>query len=276
MTNTTARAKRNVVLNTTTGGKLHRKLQARHLEMIAIGGTIGTGLLLRSGRAIAHAEPLGALLCFAIVAIQVFGVASSIGEMATYMPVEGAVSAFPARFVNCALGFAAGWNYVASWVWSLVYMVPLVTVNLAVVTGFAETEFVLCVVKVIAICLFIIGICVWFGAGSNGNGPLWFKNSSPAVVGDRSLQSFLNIGGTFTTVFFSYRRCVPDRQRFLLQRCTKWRVLCPPMVYGQCVDILWGATHYLPFLGHATFVSGFKMVALEELDFESDRYIENG
>ncbi|KAI8614938.1 amino acid permease/ SLC12A domain-containing protein [Chytriomyces sp. MP71] len=214
------------------GGKLHRKLQARHLEMIAIGGTIGTGLLLRSGRAIAHAGPVGTLLCFALVGLQVFGVASSIGEMATYIPVEGAFSAFPARFVNRALGFAAGWNYwfvwaltfpcemagisalmsywidtsrVASWVWSLVYMVPLVAVNLVAVTGFAETEFVLCFLKVIAICLFIIiGICVWFGAGKDGNGPIGFKNWNPAIAGATPLQQFLNVGGTFTTAFFSY------------------------------------------------------------------------
>ncbi|KAJ3073649.1 hypothetical protein HDU98_000991 [Podochytrium sp. JEL0797] len=70
-------------LHTTPEGRLHRKLQARHLEMIAIGGTIGTGLLLRSGGAIATAGPAGALLCFALVGLQVYGVATSIGEMAT-------------------------------------------------------------------------------------------------------------------------------------------------------------------------------------------------
>ncbi|KAJ3231002.1 hypothetical protein HDU81_004083 [Chytriomyces hyalinus] len=219
------------VIHTQPGGKLHRKLQARHLEMIAIGGTIGTGLLLRSGGAIARSGPIGALLCFGVVGLQVFGVASSIGEMATYLPVEGAFSHFPARFVTPALGFAAGWNYwftwaltfpcefagiaslmtywidtsrVASWVWSIVFMVPLVGINLVTVTGFAETEFALCIVKILAIVLFlIVAICVWFGAGSN-QGPLWFRNWNPAIVGETSLDRFLNIGGSFTTAFFSF------------------------------------------------------------------------
>ncbi|KAI8611555.1 amino acid permease-domain-containing protein [Chytriomyces sp. MP71] len=101
-----------VVLDSVPEGQhLQRKLKARHLEMIAIGGTIGTGLLLRSGGAIARAGPIGALLCFAIVGLQVFGVASGIGEMCTLLPVEGAFSAMPTRFVNPALGFSGGWNY---------------------------------------------------------------------------------------------------------------------------------------------------------------------
>ncbi|KAI9342270.1 amino acid permease/ SLC12A domain-containing protein [Obelidium mucronatum] len=156
------------------GNHLHRKLQARHLEMI---------------------------------------------------------SHFPARFVTPALGFASGWNYwlvwaltfpaefagiaglmsfwvskeqVASWIWSLVYMAPIVGVNMFPVTGFAEVEFVLCIVKIFAIVLFlIIGTFVWFGVGQT-TGPLGFRNWSPAIVGDSGLNRFLNIGRSFTTAFFSY------------------------------------------------------------------------
>ncbi|KAI8614939.1 amino acid permease/ SLC12A domain-containing protein [Chytriomyces sp. MP71] len=220
------------VLLAQSAPKLHRKLQARHLEMIAIGGTIGTGLLLRSGGAIAGAGPVGALICYILVGVQVFGVASSIGEMATLLPVEGAFSHFPARFVNPALGFASGWNYwlnwaltfpaemsgiaslmgywvtpdrCASWVWSLVYMVPIVAVNCFPVNGFAEFEFVLCIIKILAIVVFlVIGICLWFGAGNGGQGPIGFKNWNPAIVGDNSLNKFINIAGGFTTAFFSY------------------------------------------------------------------------
>ncbi|KAJ3239567.1 hypothetical protein HDU78_002795 [Chytriomyces hyalinus] len=211
------------------GGQLQRKLQARHLEMIAIGGTIGTGLLLRSGGAISKSGPIGALICFAIVGLQVFGVASGIGEMATLLPVEGAFSAMPTRFVNKAMGFFNGWNYwllwaltfpaemsaiavlmafwfpdVKSWIWSFIYIIPFVGVNLIAVTGFAEVEFVLCIVKIIAIVLFIIvGTLYWFGVGHSG-GFLGFRNWSPAIVGADGLDSFLRIGGTFTTAFFSY------------------------------------------------------------------------
>ncbi|KAI8616726.1 amino acid permease/ SLC12A domain-containing protein [Chytriomyces sp. MP71] len=212
--------------------KLQRRLHARHLEMIAVGGTIGTGLLLRSGGAIASAGPVGALVCYALVGLQVFGVASSIGEMATLLPVEGAFSHLPARFVCPALGFVSGWNYwlnwaltfpaemsgiaslmgywispvnCPSWVWSLIYMIPIVTVNCFPVTGFAEMEFVLCIIKILAIVVFMgIGICLWFGVGNSGQGPIGFRNWNPAVVGDTPLQQFMNISNGFTTAFFSY------------------------------------------------------------------------
>ncbi|KAJ3069900.1 hypothetical protein HDU98_007050 [Podochytrium sp. JEL0797] len=102
------------------------------------------------------------------------------------------------------MGYWVPTTQVASWIWSLVFMVPLVGVNLFNVTGFAETEFFLCIVKIIAIVMFlVIGVFVWFGVGQD-TGFLGFKNWSPAVVGDSSLNRFLNIGGTFTTAFFSY------------------------------------------------------------------------
>ncbi|KAI8614923.1 amino acid permease/ SLC12A domain-containing protein [Chytriomyces sp. MP71] len=214
------------------GARLHRKLQARHLEMIAIGGTIGTGLLLRSGGAIATAGPVGALVSFSIVGIQVFGVAAAIGEMCTYMPVEGAFSSLPTRFVSPAFGFASGWNYwinwaltfpaemqgiaslmgywvapsvVASWVWSLIFMVPVVAINLITVTGFAETEFVLCIIKIVAIVVFaVVGFCVWFGAGANSSGFVGFKHWNPPVVGDSPVSQFINFSGALSTAFYSY------------------------------------------------------------------------
>ncbi|KAJ3118052.1 hypothetical protein HK100_000680 [Physocladia obscura] len=212
-------------------GRLQRKLKARHLEMIAIGGTIGTGLLLKSGSAIRGAGPLGALICFAIVGVQVYGVITSIGEMATYIPVEGAFSAFPTRFVSPAFGFMSGWNYwlnwaltfpaemsgiaslmsywvptdkVASWIFSLIFMLPLIVLNLFNVSGFAEVEFVLCIIKVVTVILFlIIAFFVWFGVGT-GTGALWFSNWNPAVVGPDPISRFLNVGNAFTTAFFSY------------------------------------------------------------------------
>jgi lysine-specific permease len=94
---------------TTESPKMHRKLQARHLEMIAIGGTIGTGLFIASGNSIKEAGPLGALLAYAIIGLQVFGVVTGLGEMATLFPVPGAFSKFGTRFMNNAFGFCCGW-----------------------------------------------------------------------------------------------------------------------------------------------------------------------
>ncbi|KAJ3073651.1 hypothetical protein HDU98_000993 [Podochytrium sp. JEL0797] len=216
---------------TAEGGKLHRTLESRHLEMIAIGGTIGTGLLLKSGNAIATAGPVGALLCFALVGLQIYGTAAAIGEMTTYLPVEGAFSALPLRFVNPAFGFASGWNYglnwclifpaqlagianlmlfwissatCPSWVWSLVYLVPIIGLNCFPVSNFAEVEFYLSYIKVIAIVVFLmVSFCVWFGAGT-GTGALWFTNWSPAIQGVGSIDQFVNIAGGFTTAILSF------------------------------------------------------------------------
>jgi amino acid permease len=81
---------------------LQRHLSADHLTMISIGGTIGTGLFIGSGATIALAGPAGAFTAFFIVSIMVFSVVTSLGEMATYIPVSGSFSNYATRFVDPA------------------------------------------------------------------------------------------------------------------------------------------------------------------------------
>ncbi|EGD99774.1 lysine-specific permease [Trichophyton tonsurans CBS 112818] len=104
--------KHNVV---TTGVELKRRLKSRHLQMIAIGGTIGTGLFIGSGSAVAKSGPAGALIAYAFVGSLVFSVIASLGEMATYIPIPGAFTSYATRFVDPSLGFAMGWIYWFSW-----------------------------------------------------------------------------------------------------------------------------------------------------------------
>ncbi|KAG9703303.1 hypothetical protein KCU73_g18194, partial [Aureobasidium melanogenum] len=73
--------------------QLKRRLQSRHLQMIAIGGTIGTGLFIGSGGALANAGPAGALIAYAFVGTLVYSVMVALGEMATFLPVSGAFTA---------------------------------------------------------------------------------------------------------------------------------------------------------------------------------------
>ncbi|TPX66705.1 hypothetical protein SpCBS45565_g04291 [Spizellomyces sp. 'palustris'] len=68
--------------------------------MIAIGGTIGTGLFVGSGATIALAGPVGALVAFFIVGTMVFFITSSLGEMATLIPVSGSFATYAGRFVD--------------------------------------------------------------------------------------------------------------------------------------------------------------------------------
>jgi amino acid permease len=103
-----------------------RKLESRHIQMvrnfiplthkIAIGGTIGTGLLVTSGSTLAGAGALGALIAYVIAGISIFFVVTSLGEMATLIPVTGSFSSYASRFVDPALGFAIGWIYWLGWV----------------------------------------------------------------------------------------------------------------------------------------------------------------
>src|SRR3954467_15665618 len=85
------------------GEHLERKLKTRHLSMIAIGGTIGTGLFLASGSTIHDAGPGGALAAYLIAGIMVFFLMTSLGEMAAFIPITGSFSTYASRFVDPAL-----------------------------------------------------------------------------------------------------------------------------------------------------------------------------
>ena len=91
--------------------KLRRSLSSRQVQMIAIGGTIGTGLFLGTGRSLATGGPASTLIAYTIVGVIVFITMLSLGEMAAYMPVAGAFCTYSGRFVDDALGFALTWNY---------------------------------------------------------------------------------------------------------------------------------------------------------------------
>ena len=166
-----------------------RGLKARHLSMIAIGGSIGTGLFIASGGAISEAGPGGALLAYAIIGCMVFFLMTSLGELATYMPVAGSFSTYANRFVDPAFGFALGWNYwlnwaitlavdisttsiimqywfphVPGWIFSIGFLSLIVLLNFLSVSVFGEAEYWFSMIKVITVCCFIgVGLLTIFG-----------------------------------------------------------------------------------------------------------------
>jgi amino acid transporter len=91
-------------------GYVKRGLKSRHIQFIALGGTIGTGLFLGIGSAFANAGPVSVLLGYSLTGVAVFGMMQSLGEMATWLPLPGAVPQYAARYADPALGFATGWN----------------------------------------------------------------------------------------------------------------------------------------------------------------------
>ncbi|GAP87560.1 putative amino acid permease [Rosellinia necatrix] len=111
-------------------GSLERKLKSRHVQFMALSGAIGTGLFVGSGQVLSLAGPLSAFLAYLITAFNVYCVVHSLGEMATYLPLPGAVPIYAARYVDEALGFAISWNY---W-WQIAIGVPIeVTVSVVIV-----------------------------------------------------------------------------------------------------------------------------------------------
>lgn len=84
------------------------------MAMISIGGVIGTGLFLGTGNALANGGPLGLFLGYTLMGSICYSVMISLGEMIAYLPIPGGHIALAARFVDPALSFAVGWNYVVS------------------------------------------------------------------------------------------------------------------------------------------------------------------
>ncbi|VUC26808.1 unnamed protein product [Clonostachys rosea] len=94
---------------------VRRALKSRHLQMIALGGVIGPGTFYATGFALQYAGPVGSLIGYIIIGLDVFFVTQSLGEMATMFPSTGSFNEFAGRFVDPALSFALGWNYWYMW-----------------------------------------------------------------------------------------------------------------------------------------------------------------
>ncbi|KAI8975639.1 amino acid permease/ SLC12A domain-containing protein [Mycotypha africana] len=205
---------------------LHRGLKARHIQMIALGGTIGTGLFMASGKAISNGGPGGALVAYAIIGILIFCVMMSLGEMAAYIPVSGSFAHYAKRFVDPSLGFMLGWIYWVNWsvgvaveltgvammmefwvksvnsvVWSIICLALLVAINVFSVKGYGEIEYWISFVKVITVIVFIIvGLCVDTGAA--GGDHIGSRNFH--LDGGAFPYGFLGVFNVLLTAAFSF------------------------------------------------------------------------
>lgn len=99
------------------GNGLQRPLKPRHLQMIAIGGVIGTGLFLGIGGDLEHGGPAGLLIGYCVMASLLYSVMVALGEMVSQLPIAGGQFALAGRFVAPELGFAMGvvywYNYIS-------------------------------------------------------------------------------------------------------------------------------------------------------------------
>ncbi|MFY0760627.1 amino acid permease [Metabacillus dongyingensis] len=204
-----------------------RKLKARHMSMIAIGGSIGTGLFLASGATIQSAGPGGSLTAYACIGIMVYFLMTSLGEMATYMPVSGSFSTYATRFVDPAFGFALGWNYWFNWavtlaveiaaaaiimkfwlpevpsiIWSALFLGLIFILNALSIRSYGESEYWFALIKVVAIIVFII-IGLLTILGIFGGDMIGFENFTKGEAPFKG--GFLSIISIFLIAGFSFQ-----------------------------------------------------------------------
>jgi amino acid transporter len=94
---------------------LQQTMKPRHLQMIAVGGSIGTGLFIGSGQALRNGGPAGILIAWIIMGFMLINVTQALGEMSIMFPVSGGFYTLVVRFLDPSWGFAMGWNYVLQW-----------------------------------------------------------------------------------------------------------------------------------------------------------------
>ena len=174
---------------------LARNLRDRHIQLIALGGTIGVGLFLGSAKAIHHAGP-GLLLAYVVGGIAVFLIMRALGELLIYRPVAGSFAVYADEFCGPFAGFATGWSYWFMWVvtvmaeitgigiyirywlpdfpqWlpGLIALIALYGANTLAVRIFGELEFWFALVKVATIVALIVGglVIIFFHVGDLGH-----------------------------------------------------------------------------------------------------------
>ncbi len=171
---------------------LHQGLKSRHVQLIALGGSIGTGMFVGSGSILATTGPASLLIGYLVLSAVLWNIMMCLGEMATYIPLPGTSAySFVDRYLDSSLGFAAGWNYfyafgilvpteitaaaiiIEYWtesvnvaVWITIILVVVVALNFLPVSVYGETEFWFASIKIICILmLLIVGVVIICGGG---------------------------------------------------------------------------------------------------------------
>ena len=205
---------------------LKRSLKNRHLQMIAIGGSIGTGLFVGSGSALATGGPASLIIAWILTGAMMYSTVQALGELCVAFPVAGSFVQYNTRFISPAWGFCMSWNYAIAWVvtlplelvaaaitidywntsvnsaaWVTIFYVVIVAINIFGVRGYGEAEFIFSILKVIAILGYIVlGIVINCGGGPKGGyigGQFWHNPGAFAA-------GFKGVCSVFVTSAFSF------------------------------------------------------------------------
>lgn len=215
---------------------LHRGLKARHITMIAIGGAIGTGLIIGTGAALLRAGPGSIFIAYSVVGFVVFLVMAALGEMAAYLPMSAGFTGYATRFCDPSLGFALGWTYwfkyiivtpnqltaaalvIQYWVdrdrvnpgvFITVFLVVIVCINYFGIKFFGEFEFWLSSLKVITIVgVIILSLVIALGGGPDHDRRGFRYWSNPGAFKEYIMEGasgrFLGFWSTMVTAVFAF------------------------------------------------------------------------
>ncbi|CAK7211455.1 Amino-acid permease inda1 [Sporothrix curviconia] len=210
--------------------ELDRRMKPRHLNMIAIGGSIGAGFFVGSGSALHTGGPGFLLIDFLIIGVMMFNVVYALGELAVMYPVSGGFYTYSARFIDPTWGFAMGWNYVMQWAavlpleltvcsltvaywnpdinhaaWISLFLGVIIVINIFGTLGYAEEEFWASVIKLAATVIFMIIAFVLVLGGGPSDG-LYDKYWGARLWHDPGAfqNGFRGFCSVFVTAAFSF------------------------------------------------------------------------
>lgn len=243
---------------------LKRRLKTRHLQMIGIGGSIGAGLFISSGSALAAGGGGGLIIGFAVIGILIYCTMNALGELGVRYPVNGAFSAYNYRFLDHSWGFAIGWVYAIGWLitmpneliaaavtlgywkgdhngatevnraaWVGLFLATVLFINVFGVRGYGEAEFIFSFIKVVAVIGFnICGIVIACGGGPNHDyigGKYWHNPGAFAHGAKGVFKVFVTAAYSFSgTEFAGLAAAETQNPREAVPRACKqvfWRIL---------------------------------------------------
>ncbi|KAL5114790.1 hypothetical protein ACEQ8H_007352 [Pleosporales sp. CAS-2024a] len=214
--------------------ELKKSLKGRHMQMIAIGGAIGSGLFIGSAGSFTTGGPASVILGFTIIGIMIYLMMQALAELAVMYPINGAFTMYICRFIDPSWGFACGWQYAISWLtvlpfeisaacniihywpgshginnaaWITPLLLALVAIQFFGVRGYGEVEYVLSIIKILA-CLgfMILGIIIdTGGVPTDTRGYIGNKYYNiPGYTKDGFLNGFHGFCGVFVNAAFAY------------------------------------------------------------------------
>ncbi|OZB82789.1 MAG: L-asparagine permease [Microbacterium sp. 13-71-7] len=184
----------------------HKALKPRQIQMIAIGGAIGTGLFMGAGGRLASSGP-ALILVYAVCGFFAFLILRALGELVLHRPSSGSFVSYAREFYGEKVAFVSGWLYflnwamtsivdvtaaalyvkfwahywpplqaVPQWLIALIALLVVLTLNLVSVKVFGEMEFWFAMIKVVALVAFlIVGSVILITRGSTDIGPTGFS-----------------------------------------------------------------------------------------------------